>query len=278
MPGMAALRKEGDVMIKQAIIVAGLVCLVLLLSACGTTQQTTSENDHLGRYAAQAAVAKGQAIDPAARQAALEEPALRFPARIGLARIEKGAVSPVPQSEAEAWLAMVKALGPGWGEFVPISPLEVALACPDKVTPMDRDQGAHRTGPRCDPTAIAATVYGIRRSARHKQLDAVLIYEVFAGNGRGSAASTVTELALVDRLLTLSTAGQADGQAQGVLVDVHNGAIYGFAASAADTSLLAAFDRAKSAVANLAEETGVMLRDLRIELAEARAERAEAGN
>jgi hypothetical protein len=173
---------------------------------------------------------------------------------------------------------MVKALGPGWGEFVPISPLEVALACPDKVTPMDRDQGAHRTGPRCDPTAIAATVYGIRRSARHKQLDAVLIYEVFAGNGRGSAASTVTELALVDRLLTLSTAGQADGQAQGVLVDVHNGAIYGFAASAADTSLLAAFDRAKSAVANLAEETGVMLRDLRIELAEARAERAEAGN
>ena len=278
MPGMAALRKEGDVMIKQAIIVAGLVCLVLLLAACGTTGQTASEDDHLGRYAVQAAVAKGQAIGLATRQAALEEPALRFPARIGLARIENGAVSPVPQSEAEAWLAMVKALGPGWGEFVPISPLEVALACPDKVGPMGRDEGARRIGPRCDPTAIAATVYGIRQSAGHRQLDAVLIYEVFAGNGRGSAASTVTELALVDRLLTLSTAGQAGGQAQGVLVDVHNGAIYGFAASAADTSLLAAFDRAKSAVANLAEETGVMLRDLRIELAEARAERAEAGN
>ncbi len=63
-----------------------------------------------------------------------------------------------------------------------------------------------------------------------------------------------------------------------MLVDVHNGSIYGFAASGADTSLWAAFDGSKSAVTNLAEETGVMLRDLRIELAEARAERAEAGN
>ena len=70
---------------------AGLVCLVLLLAACGTTVQTTSEDDYLGRYAVQAVVAKGQAIDPTARQAILREPALRFPARIGLARIEKGA-------------------------------------------------------------------------------------------------------------------------------------------------------------------------------------------
>ncbi len=265
-------------MIKQALVVAGLVCLVLLLAACGTTVQTTSENDRLGRYAAQAAVAKGQAIDSAARQAALEEPALRFPARIGLARIEKGAVSPVPQNEADAWLAMVKALGPGWGEFVPISPLEVALACPGKVDPMGRDKGARRTGSRCDSTAIQATVYGIRQSAGHQQLDAVLIYQVFAGSERGSAASAITKLALVDLWLTLSTAGQADDQAQGVLVDVRYGAIYGFAAGGADTSLWAAFDGTKSAVRNLAEETGVMLRDLRIELAEARAKRAEAGN
>ncbi len=264
-------------MIKQAIIVAGLVCLVLLLAACGTTVQTASKNDHLGRYAAQAVVAKGQAFDPAARQAALEEPVLRFPARIGLARIEKGAVSPVPQSEAEAWLAMVKALGPGWGEFVPISPLEVALARPDKLALMGRDEGARSAGPRCDPTAIAATVCGIRRSADHQQLDAVLIYEVFAEGERHSGALAITELALVDHLLTLSTTRQGDGLAQGVLVGVLNGNIYGFAASGADTSLFAALDGAKSAVTNLAEETGVMLRDLRIELAEARAARAEAG-
>ncbi len=265
-------------MIKQAIIVAGLVCLVLLLAACGTTVQTASEDDYLGRYAVQAVVAKGQAIDPAARRAVLREPALRFPARIGLARIEKGAVSPVPQGEAEAWLAMVKALGPGWGELVPISPLEVALACPDKLALMGRDEGARWTGPRCDPTAIAATVYGIRRSADQRQLDAVLIYEVFAEGERNSGASAINEPALVDHLLTLSTTGQGDGQAQGMLVDVRNGSIYGFAASAADTSLWTAFDGSKSAVTNLAEETAVMLRVLRIELAEARAARAEAGN
>ncbi len=57
-------------MIKQVIMLAGLGCLVLLLAACETSVPTASERDHLGRYAAQAAVAKGQAsiLSPARPQ------------------------------------------------------------------------------------------------------------------------------------------------------------------------------------------------------------------
>lgn len=246
-------------MIKQAIIVAGLVCLVLLLAACASSVQTTSESDTLGGYAAKAAVAKGQAIDPVARQSALSEPALRFPARIGLARLENGVVSPLPQDEAEAWLVMVKDLGPGWGEFVPLSPLELAPA-----------------GVCCHPPYIATTMSGIRRSAARQHLDAVLIYEVVADRGRAAAPYTVASWAPLDSLLALTATGQPAAHAQGVLIDARNGAVYGFASGGADHAQIAASDRVKDAVAGLAKETAVMLRDLRIELAEARASRAEA--
>ena len=236
-------------MIKQAIIVAGLVCLVLLLAACASSVQTTSESDTLGSYAAKAAVAKGQAIDPVARQSALSEPALRFPARIGLARLD----------EAEAWLVMVKDLGPGWGEFVPLSPLELAPA-----------------GVCCHPPYIATTMSGIRRSAARQHLDAVLIYEVVADREPAAAPYTVASWAPLDSLLALTATGQPAAHAQGVLIDAHNGAVYGFASGGADRAQIAASDRVKDAVAGLAKETAVMLRDLRIELAEARASRAEA--
>ncbi len=64
-------------------------------------------------------------------------------------------------------------------------------------------------------------------------------------------------------------------QAQVVLVDVRNGYIYGFAASVPDAATFAGHDKAKTAVMELAEETGIMLRDLRIELAEARLDRVQ---
>lgn len=275
-------------MIRQAVIVAGLVCLVLLLAACGTAaqnaaqsaSQSTTGDDQLGRFAAEAAVAKGQAIDPAARRAILSEPALRFPARIGLARLETGAVSAVPQGEADAWLAMVQDLGPGWGELVPIGPLEVALiAAPGNGVADCRPDGPGTRSP-CDPSDSAVLLGDIRRAAARQRLDAVLIYEVVGESRHGADPSAVGELAPVSALLRLIAAGGPAGHAQGVLMDARHGAVYGFAASgtADGTDDGPSGERAGTAVAALARETGMMLRELRIELAEARAARAEAGN
>lgn len=278
MSGMAELAEKGDVMIRQAVIIAGLVCLVLLLAACGTVAQNTAKDDHLGRYAARAAVAKGQPIDPAVRQAILTEPALRFPARIGLVRLETGTVSPIPQDEAEAWLVMVRELGPGWGELVPISPIEVALVDPDGGGPADCRGGVEWSASPCDPADIATTLRNIRRSAERQQLDAVLIYEVLDGSRQSLDRPAATKLAPVDDLLTLIAAVGASSQAQGILMDAHQGAIYGFATGGAEAADFSIRDQAGTAVMDLAKETGTMLRELRIELAEARAARAEAGN
>lgn len=290
-------------MIRQAVIVAGLVCLVLLLAACGTAARTTAgeaiENapgdaprdaagnatgvaggdakahDHLGRYAAEAAVAKGQAIDPAARQAILSEPALRFPARIGLARLETGALSAVPQGEAEAWLAMVQDLGPGWGELVPISPLVVAEDGPqggDAVC----GTGMRDASAPCGSSDIAVLLGSLRRAAIRHRLDAILIYEMVGESARAATSTDGNEPAPLSALLRLVAADGAAGRAQGVLMDARHGAVYGFAEGAAEDAWFG--DRDVAAVAALTRETGIMLRELRIELAEARAARAEAGN
>ena len=283
-------------MIRQAVIVAGLVCLVLLLAACGTVARTSAQNasqgasrgaapnptqsptgdDHLGRYAARAAVAKGQAIDVAARRAILSEPAIRFPARIGLARLDAGAVSPVPQDEAEAWLAMVQDLGPGWGELVPIGPLEIAAA--DLPGGPGCGTGMGEVRSPCDPPDIAVLLGGLRRAALHRRLDAVLVYELVGDNPAGPEPSADTELAPVAALLRLIGAGDDAKHAQGLLMDARHGAVYGFAVGAAEAADAPFGDRTGAAVAALTEETGAMLRELRIELAEARAARAEAGN
>jgi hypothetical protein len=294
-------------MIRQAVIVAGLVCLVLLLAACGTAARTTAKeaienapgdatgdatgnatgnatgvaggdakaHDHLGRYAAEAAVAKGQAIDPAARQAILSEPALRFPARIGLARLETGALSAVPQGEAEAWLAMVQDLGPGWGELVPISPLVVAEDGPqggDAVC----GTGTRDASAPCGSSDIAVLLGSLRRAAIRHRLDAILIYEMVAESARAATSTDGNEPAPLSALLRLVAADGAAGRAQGVLMDARHGAVYGFAEGAAEDAWFG--DRDVAAVAALTRETGIMLRELRIELAEARAARAEAGN
>lgn len=268
-------------MIRQAVIVAGLVCLVLLLAACGTaartTAPTTTEGDHLGRYAAEAAVAKGQAIDPALRRTILSEPALRFPARIGLARLETGTVSAVPQGEAEAWLAMVQDLGPGWGELVPIGPLEVALAAPQGGGGDCRPDAPGTASP-CDPSEPAVLLGDIRRAAVRQRLDAVLIYEVVGERRQGLDPAAVTDLAPVSNLLRLIAAGGSAGHAQGVLMDARHGAVYGFAAGDPGADEVPSGEPTGAAVAALARETGTMLRELRIELAEARAARAEAEN
>jgi len=73
-------------------------------------------------------------IDQRVREVANVEPILRFPARIGLARIgienSRPTLIPPPAEEAKAWVDLAEDLGPEYGEFVPISPLIAAMLAP----------------------------------------------------------------------------------------------------------------------------------------------------
>ena len=257
-----------------------LACLsaVVLLAACESYVQTTSGSQYLKRYETAVGQAPTAVIDADIRAAAAVEPILKFPARIGIARIESGALSPVPAEEVEIWRTMADELGKDWGTFLPISPLITALAA-----------GAPADPCKTQAACLAETVRNIRLGAARQHVDVVLIYEVFARSETSTNPLAVTKLALIGYFLAPSENISADGYAQAVLVDVRNGYTYGYVDTVTEDAAFAVstevnqwtnqrktMDLAETkAVAKLAGEVAEMAWRLRAELAEKRAEALE---
>jgi hypothetical protein len=252
----------------KLVLVSGLVGL---LAACGHAVQTTSGSQYLAGYGATgpAAVTDAEIV-----AAANVEPQLRFPARLGLARIDRGGLTAVPAAEAEAWRALAERLGSGYGAFVPVSPLIAALAS---------EADADGCRPHYD-SCLAQVVKQVRLGAARQHLDAVLIYETFGKSSESSNPLAVTKLALIGFFLPTENV-KAEGFAQAVLVDVRNGYTYGTASAVAeqpshrlttvgdssDAHIAARAEAEVRAVANLASEVEAMVRELRLALAEGRA-------
>lgn len=245
----------------------------MFLAGCQHYTQTTSGQDYLGAYAREGG-AKAAPMSSEIKQAAAVEPLLRFPARIGLARIGKfqdrwsAGLTGIPEHEAAAWQKVAANLGPSFGTFVPVSPL---------VAEMFDERNEYQRG-----SAARETVRKIQLGAARQHLDAVIIYESDGtADSRGNPLS-IGEWTLIGAFILPSQDVQARGFAQALMIDVRNGYPYGTAqAEAKDTSITSRFttgdaenDLAESArvaaVANLAPEVEKMIRNLRMELAEAR--------
>jgi hypothetical protein len=211
------------------------------------------------------------------------EPILTFPARIGIARVDDGNLTPLPRAEAEAWFAVAERLGPKWGQFVSISPLIAALAS----QPLGKDErycGNYYT--RC----LERTIRDIRLGAARQHVDAVLIYESFGRSDTSSNPLAVTWISLVGMFVAPSENISADGFAQAVLLDVRNGYSYGFASAEAEDAAFTlstmvnasgnreeVLDEAKTAaVLELTKEVEKMATNLRLELAESRLKAIDA--
>lgn len=238
----------------------------LLLTACGHDVQTSSGQDYLARQqdwrAAQPMSAQTLSpIDRAVREAASAEPLLRFPARIGLARLQHGRLTPVPPEEADAWIELAQKLGPSFGEFLPINPMIARLTA-------DAVGSANARSP----------VDIIRLGAARQHVDAVLIYEV-ASSSRGSATPfSVLDLTILGAFLVPSRTAAGQASAYAMLVDVRNGYPYGNAmAQGADqtlTTLAGSGDAARQtadaarvvAVRNLTDEVNGMMTRLAAQL------------
>jgi hypothetical protein len=270
---------QGQIMIAKRLAVFAVAAgLTGLLAACGHTVQTTSGSQYLAAYSP-AAPAEGAAgaVDSEIAAAANVEPQLRFPARLGLARIDRGGLSPVPAAEADAWRALAGRLGGGYGEFVPVSPLIAALAAPDRPAP---PSGVLPWDYR---KSLAEVVREVRLGAARQHLDAVLIYEPFGRSEGTSNPLAVTKLALIGFFLPTEDV-EAEGFAQAVLVDVRNGYTYGTASAATTKPAYRLASSGNSAAArrdaeaeaqvraveSLTGEVEVLLRDLRLALAEGR--------
>jgi len=211
----------------------------LLLAGCESQVQMTSGADYLARYDAEAAAARriggvapapgraAKGIDPAIRDAASVEPILRFPARIGLARIVGGTLTTVPEDEAKLWRALA-GKHRHLGEFAAVDPL-VAEFTAGAV-------GVGRTDGRGTP--IGRIVDTIRLGAARQHIDAVLIYEVGARASKEATFLAIADLTVIGSAILPTRSIRAEGVARALLLDVRNGYPYGTASASADLSEL----------------------------------------
>ncbi|MDB2437184.1 hypothetical protein N9W89_00590 [Hellea sp.] len=192
----------------------------LSLCACASTTQYTSGQDYLARYdnSAVLSASSSGSIESDIRTIAAIEPDLQFPARIGLARIERGNLISIPQDESEAWATLHRRLGPSFGEFVPVSPLIASMVSKvEKGTPKAR-----------------AVVDNVRRGSARQHLDYVLIYEVSDTTDSNRNALQIADLSILGLFVLPSRNMKVDSTATAMLIDVRNGYPYGTATAFAE--------------------------------------------
>ena len=186
---------------------------LLLLTACTPYVQTTSGTEYISRQDANGRLS----IDRDIAEIAAVEPNLRFPARIGIARVVNGQLSDVPGAEADLFADVVKQSA-RYGEFVPVSPLIDAM--------VNHDQ-------KID------TIHRIRRASARQHLDYVLIYEIGARTRRTDTPFALADVTLIGGAFLPTRNIKVAGIGQAMLIDVRNGYPYGTAAVTEDISGLA---------------------------------------
>ena len=210
----------------------------MLLAGCEYNVQNSSGAEYLA--ATPAAAGK---LDQRITRAASVEPLLRFPARIGLARIVQGKLTTIPPGEGSLWGNMAES-HKAMGQFIPISPLIAEFT-----EHQTRWAGADRSD----------VVETIRLGAARQHLDAVLIYEVGARARKGSNLLAIGDLTIIGAAILPSRTIKAQGVAQALLIDVRNSYPYGTAQAQADISRLSvafgSYERKEAARLKAIEKT-----------------------
>ena len=214
----------------------GLILAATLLAGCASTVQTTSGAGYLAARPEFQPPA-GNSVERAVYDAAKAEPALRFPARLGLARIQGGRLSAIPPEEGDKWLALAKDLGTTYGEFVPISPLVADMA----------------SSGRANDTVVDK----IRIGAARQHVDAVLVYEVVRSDKDRGSVLSVADLTIIGSFLIPSRSIEGQATATAILLDVRNGYPYGTATSTAQQTGFVPNSGSGAAARDLAEQASV---------------------
>ena len=245
------------------------LCLLsfVVLTACENNIQTSSGKEYLARHEntsvpASEMEAKFQAR---LRDAANIEPTLKFPARIGVARIEKGELSDIPVSEMKSWGKASEKIGSIYGEFVPLSVI---------LTRMTEVKNSYYNSEQ----QYDNTIQSIRLAAARQHIDVVFIYEVKSKGSKEGNFLSLGNLTLVGAFILPSEEVKAEAISAGMLVDVMNGYPYGQVKAVATKSALTTWhnddvaansvsEKARLlAVENLASEVDKMLFSLKARL------------
>ena len=155
---------------KNAFIRLSLIASLVLVSiGCQSSVQTTSRRQYLNQYEElDLPTRKAGSIDEEVGKIASVEPTLRFPARIGIAKLYNGRISNLTVEEVEGWEKAKEEMGSGFGEFIPSSMIrDLAYTAPDR-----------KKGEKLQK--LRKIFRKVRLGAARQHLDYVLLYEVFS--------------------------------------------------------------------------------------------------
>lgn len=187
-----------------------LSCVLLALTACSPSIQTTSGADYIASSAG--------SIDAEIAQIAAVEPNLHFPARIGIARVVNGQLSSPTGAEANLFGEFVSR-NSGYGEFVPVSPFVAQMVGP----------GDNKAG----------SINIIRRTAARQHLDYILLYEIGARSSTYNTPFALADVTLIGGAFLPTRNIKVAGIGQAAFIDVRNGYPYGTTTVTEDISGLA---------------------------------------
>lgn len=257
-----------NTLLKRILLLAISGLVAVAFTACQNTTQTSSGREYLDKYPTSPTGSTtsntNTSLDQEVAEIANIEPILRFPARIGLAKVYNGQITNLTEAEAAAWSTAKTELGSDFGEFVPVSSL---------IAEMVYTPGSH--SPKNQASEI---VRKIRMGSARQHLDAVLIYEVFSETSELTLPSAVANWTIIGAYFVPSEENTTVGYANALLIDVRNGYPYGTASATAKeidlTTLAARYDQRQrqqndaqvAASLNLVEESVKMFKTLRQEL------------
>lgn len=185
--------------------------ILVALVACESQVQTTSGRDYLTKneQALQHNMVDSKEFQDALKKAAAVEPALKFPARIGVARVENGRITTPTGKEVASWQQMQKDLGEAFGEVVIINPLIAESVASQSLE-------------------AYSTLQKIRLGAARQHVDAVIVYEVYSNAEENrNLATVISHLTIIGAYILPTDAVNAEASASAIMIDVMQAYPYG---------------------------------------------------
>ena len=241
-------RQNPKIMRKTFIRLSLIASLGVISIGCQSNSiQTTSGMEYLNKYEKpDRTEGKVDNIDEEVREIANVEPTLRFPARIGLAKLYNGRITNLTAEEVEGWDKAKEEMGTGFGEFVPVSSMIAELV----YTAPERKKGQHATKP-------SEIFRKVRLGAARQHIDYVLLYEVFSESKTTKLASSVANWTIIGGYFIPSRKIETTGHANALLLDVRSGYPYGAASASLSANELSAWHNNRDKSRNLADKNQI---------------------
>lgn len=192
------------------------ILFLLMLVAFGCSKvQYTSGSQYLKGYSE---VPK-DGLDKDVYDVANIEPNLKFPARIGLARIDNGVLTVIPEAEMKHWNKLAEESNSAFGDFIPVNHLIASMVSKPRVS-KDSYRVSHEE-------RLHEIIRTLRLGAARQHLDVVYIYEVYGSSRSYVTPAYIANITVIGAYLLPGRRIKAKGFASGLLLDVRNGYPYG---------------------------------------------------